>query len=184
MPPKKRTRERTEAAEPASPAAKNDSETRIVAAPKLHHCFVAGDLVEAMYQDGCWVPSRVLEVKPRQVLVEYEKEDSSLSAPQIVGPRHSISTDDETPRDVARKTGVPLQIILALNTEKYPGLVANSRLRERTTLALPELHVCKDGDTPKAIAKRFGRDLNLILEKNASSIHGLAGGSKLLLELL
>ena len=49
-------------------------------APKAQHCFIAGDLVEAMYSDGCWVPGEVLDMRARQVLVRYEKESAAHSA--------------------------------------------------------------------------------------------------------
>ena len=149
------------------------------AAPRLAHCFLVGDLVEGMFVDNCWVAGRIVDARARQIQIEYEKEAADASAPQITGPRYTCERENETPRDVARKTGVPLTTLLALNAERYPDLVGNSRLKAKTTLALPELHVCSEGETPRAIAKRFGRSLELLLEQNGASINSLAAGSKL-----
>ena len=148
-------------------------------APRLQHCFVVGDLVEGMFVDNCWVAGRIVDTRVRQVLIEYEKEAADLETHgAITGPRHTCR-ENETPRDVARKTGVPLATLLALNAERYPDLAGNSKLRAKTILALPELHVCSDGETPRQIAKRYGRPLEELLEQNGSSINGLGAGSKL-----
>ena len=149
------------------------------AAPRLQHCFVVGDLVEGMFVDNCWVAGRVVDARVRQIRIEYEKEAVDTSSQQVAGPRHTCERDNETPRDIARKVGVPLATLLALNAEQFPDLVSNSRLKAKTTLALPELHVCSEGETPRAIAKRFGRNLDLLLEMNGASINSLAAGSKL-----
>ena len=37
-------------------------------APLLQKCFKVGDLVEAMYSDGCWVPGKVMATRARHVL--------------------------------------------------------------------------------------------------------------------
>ena len=147
-------------------------------APRIDHCFKPGDLVEAMYCEGCWVSGRVLATRKRQLLVQYEKESADLEANEISGPRH-VCVENETPKDVSRKTGVPASVLLKLNAERFPELVATSKLRAKTTLALPELHVCRENETPKAVAKRYGRDLEQLLEMNAPSVHGLDKNSKL-----
>jgi len=141
-------------------------------APLLQKCFKVGDLVEAMYSDGCWVPGKVMATRARHVLVQYEKEQAELSSPEQFGPRH-ICYENETPRDVARTTGVPVSVLLALNLNRYPGLVATSKLRESTFLVLPELHVCGDKDTPRIVAERFGRDLDTLLQQNAPTVPAL-----------
>ena len=147
-------------------------------APLLQKCFKVGDLVEAMYSDGCWVPGKVMATRARHVLVQYEKEQAELSSPEQFGPRH-ICYENETPRDVARTTGVPVSVLLALNLNRYPGLVATSKLRESTFLVLPELHVCGDEDTPRIIAERFGRDLDTLLQQNAPTVPALQTDSLL-----
>ena len=145
---------------------------------RLHHCFSAGDMIEAMFMDGCWVPGRVVEARARQIFVEYEKEAAECAEKAIDGPRH-VCRENETPRDVSRKTGVPLPVLLQLNAERFPELNTTSRLKARTTLALPQVHVCNANETPRQVAKRFGRDLAALIEINAANIHGLTAGSKL-----
>ena len=100
-----------------------------------------GDVVEAMFQEDFWVPGRVIDTRARQVLVEYDKEATEHTIEQLSGPRHSCH-ENETPRDVSRKTGVPIPVLMALNAQRYPDLASTSRLRARTMLALPELHIC------------------------------------------
>ena len=147
-------------------------------APRLHHCFLAGDLVEAMYSAGCWVPGQVLQTRSRQVLVLYEKEAAELTGPAVKGPRH-ICRENETPREVAKKAGVPVAVLLQLNAERFPELSSTSRMRAQTILTLPEIYVCGENETPKQIAKRFGRDLEQLVEDNQSTVHGLEKTSKL-----
>ena len=140
------------------------------------HSFVAGDMVEAVYCDGCWVPGKILETGPRRVLVQYEKEDAD-AVEVLVGPRH-LCAENETPKDVARKHDVPLNVLLSLNTTRYPELMSTSRLRARTALALPEIHVTGANETPRAVAKRFGRDLEALMQLN-EGIHGIKQGARL-----
>ena len=170
----KRSRETFEGAAPEG----GDEGEGEACAPRLRHCFLVGDLVEGMFVDNCWVSGRVAEARQRQLLVLYDKEAAELAAAQITGPRHTCK-ENETPRDVARKTGVPLAILISLNSERYPDLVGNSRLKDKTTLVLPELHVCGDNDTPRAVAKRYGRSLDLLLEQNGAEQNGMTAGMKL-----
>ena len=166
-----------------APSAAGASSSPTKAPPRLQHCFVVGDLVEAMFVDNCWVAGRVVETRVRQVRVEYEKEAMDVATAMISGPRHICRHENETPRDIARAVnggaGVPLAVLLALNAERFPDLVGNAKLKARTTLALPELHMCSEGDTPRSIARRFGRSLDDLLEQNGSSLNNLGAGTKL-----
>ena len=142
------------------------------------HCFLVGDLVEAAWSHGFWVPGKVLATRSRQVLVRYEKESNDASRQEVTGPR-LYARENETPRDAARKAGVPLAVLLSLNAGRYPELSGTSRLRAKTVLVLPEIHVCRENETPRAIAARFHRDLDRLLELNHSTVHGLGASSKM-----
>ena len=47
------------------------------------------------------------------------------------------SLDDETARVIARKLGVDMQLLVALNVQRYAGLGPSAKLQELTTLILP-----------------------------------------------
>ena len=106
--------------------------------------FAVGDLVEAVYCQGCWVPSEVIDGRvcgsrrQKQVLVQYEKEETRDGSDMSAAPHYS-TRENETVRDVARRFGVRADTILRRNAASYEGLAANARLRRGTLLALPEV---------------------------------------------
>lgn len=144
---------------------------------------MVGDLVEAVFSEGCWVPAVVLATRGRQVHVEFEVPEPEPPRGLLCGAHYSCKEDD-TIREVARRFGVPAPAVLALNRVHYEGLTCNVKLRRHTLLALPHvLAACVD-DTPQSIASAHNLDVTRLVEDNQDYIPELSPSSKLRLNTL
>lgn len=128
---------------------------------------VVGDLLEAIYAEGCWVPARAIGVRSRQVHVEFE-----LPEPEppraLLEAAHYFCEEDDTPKEVSRRFGVPVAAVLALNASRLEGLVSTSRLRRRTILALPLVHAVAENETPRAAAAALGLECDSLVAANGA----------------
>ena len=128
---------------------------------------VVGDLLEAIYAEGCWVPARAIGVRSRQVHVEFE-----LPEPEppraLLEAAHYFCEEDDTPKEVSRRFGVPVVAVLALNASRLEGLVSTSRLRRRTILALPLVHAVAENETPRAAAAALGLECDSLVAANGA----------------
>ena len=145
-------------------------------APKL--AFAAGDDVEAVYTEGCWAPARVLDAKGRQVHVEYEVEDDQASRAAAVA-RPLLARESDTPREIARRLGLPVGLLLQINKNAYAELTASSKLRGGTVLSMPEVAAARENDTLGKLAKELGRPVQAFVDLNAESIEGVTATTKL-----
>ena len=145
-------------------------------APKL--AFAAGDDVEAVYTEGCWAPARVLDAKGRQVHVEYEVEDDQASRAAAVA-RPLLARESDTPREIARRLGLPVGLLLQINKTAYAELTASSKLRGGTVLSMPEVAAARENDTLGKLAKELGRPVQAFVDLNAESIEGVTATTKL-----
>ena len=50
-----------------------------------------------------------------------------------------IAAENETPRMIAKKLGVPMDVLVWLNGGRFPGLKPNSKLQAKTTLIIPSM---------------------------------------------
>jgi hypothetical protein len=139
---------------------------------------IVGDLIEAVFAEGCWVPAVVLGLRSRQVQVEFEVPQPEPPRGLLAGA-HCYCQEDDTVRDIARRFNVPPAAVLKLNLPYYEGLTTTSKLRRRTLLALPLVLAARENDTPRAIASEHGLDLASLLEANCAFIPELLPGSKL-----
>ena len=143
--------------------------------PPLQSCFIEGDLVEAVFVEGYWVPAKVVATKARQLLVQYERAQfEELSQAQSYECR-----ENETPRDVARRFGLQVHVLLKLNEGQYAELSVGAKLRRGTLLRMPVLYMTHDNESPKEVALRFGRDVDELVDLNSDANNGLHQSSKL-----
>ena len=164
-------------AEAEPPTAENvePGEAPATAATRLQQCFVEGDLVEAEFVDGYWVPAKVMGTKVRQLLVQFER--ALLEEPSS-GPKYECREND-MPRDVARRLALPVPTLLKMNEAKYAELTSTSRLRRGTLLRMPVIYLTRDNETPKSVAARLGRDIDEMLELSADANPNLHPSAKL-----
>lgn len=139
---------------------------------------VVGDLIEAVFAEGCWVPAVVLGLRGRQVQVEFEVPEPEPPRGLLAGA-HCYCEEDDTVRDIARRFGLPPAAVLKLNLPYYNGLTTTAKLRRRTLLALPLVLAARENDTPRAMASEHDLDLTSLLEHNRAFTPELMPGSKL-----
>jgi len=139
---------------------------------------VVGDLVEAVFAEGCWVTATVLGLRARQVQVEFDMLEPEPARALVAGP-HYFCDENDMPKDVARSFGLSPALVLALNAPHYPGLTTSSRLRQRTLLALPHAIACSENETPRTVASAFSLDLEALLAYNKEFVPAITASSKL-----
>jgi hypothetical protein len=104
------------------------------------------------------------------------------AAPQAEGPgwredglsdgwegRQYLSADDETPRGIAKRLGVPVGEILRLNVLTYEGLTATARLMEGTLLRVPSGNQAAESSAD-LVSSTFVKpaDIEKLLEKRST----------------
>ena len=91
-----------------------------------------------------------------------------------------IATEDETPKAIANKLGVPCKQLVLVNKDRYPGLTAASRLMARTKLLVPQVHnegIPADADTAGAVPDVGKASDNFDLSKLGLGIWGKAAST-------
>jgi hypothetical protein len=139
---------------------------------------VVGDLIEAVYANGCWVPAVVLALRARQVQVDFELPQPEQPRRLLAGA-HCYCEEDDTVRDIARRFGLPPAAVLQLNQPYYDRLTTTAKLRRDTLLAVPLVLAARENDTPRSIASEHDLDLTSLLDHNCAFIPELLAGSKL-----
>mmetsp|Transcript_14504 Transcript_14504/g.24142 ORF Transcript_14504/g.24142 Transcript_14504/m.24142 type:complete len:673 (-) Transcript_14504:439-2457(-) len=139
---------------------------------------IAGDLVEAVYCDGCWVPSTVLGTRAKRVLIEFDKQEAQPPSILLTRP-HYFSQENETLRDIAKRFNLPSTLLHRLNGPLYPAITLGARLRRRTPIALPDVYGAQGFETPASIAQLLGLPVADLLEANEEAFPDLAATSQL-----
>jgi len=162
----------TAAARAAAAAGSADKDDK-----KPLHPFVTGDTVEAIYKEGSWAAATVRSTaRARQIQVEFLREQEETQ--DDGGPR-CVAQEDETPRSIALRLGLSVGVVLQLNRH-LPGLTAAAKLKQGTALLLPEAHVARENETPRAIAQQHGvADVEAALALNTHALPELQLADKL-----
>ena len=119
-------------------------------------CWVVGDMCEAFYKDGLWVPAKVLGSTKggKKVGVRYDKPEPPVDCRSIHYPMK-----DESLGTIADRFGVQVELLVEANRGLNTGRHGATALRKvqiykLTEITIPHVHRVRAGQTPQVAAPR------------------------------